>query len=359
MLVSRLGGTMLGLGYALCGAELLLGPVMPSSTARGGGILSPIVDSLSDALGSRPDQEPERAGMYLTMVGTHANLVVSAMFLTAMAANPILAKMAKDILGVDFGWGTWALGAIVPGLICLFLLPPLMHRLTKPTLTDGRPAQDKAKEELARMGPWTLKEKTMAGVLIFLLLLWTTRPFGMGTTLIAWIGICILVLTGTEKWTDIVSNDKALDTLIWFGGLVTMATLLKEYGFIGWFAEYMEAWVSGYSGIAVAIILALVYFYSMYGFSMFTAHILAMGATFFAVILAAGAPPMLTAALFAYFSNLCGCLTNYSTGPVVMYFGLGYVPTGRWFSWGFIISFFYLAIWLGIGMVWWKILGWW
>ena len=29
--------------------------------------------------------------------------------------------------------------------------------------------------------------------------------------------------------------------------------------------------------------------------------------------------------LFAYFSNLCGSTTNYSTGPVIIYFGLGYV----------------------------------
>ena len=36
---------MSGLGYALCCAELILGPVVPSNTARGGGILAPIVDS--------------------------------------------------------------------------------------------------------------------------------------------------------------------------------------------------------------------------------------------------------------------------------------------------------------------------
>ena len=35
LLVNRLGHSMLGLGYALCGAELILGPVIPSNTARG------------------------------------------------------------------------------------------------------------------------------------------------------------------------------------------------------------------------------------------------------------------------------------------------------------------------------------
>ena len=38
LLVSRLAKSPLGLGYSICGAELLLGPVVPSNTARGGGI---------------------------------------------------------------------------------------------------------------------------------------------------------------------------------------------------------------------------------------------------------------------------------------------------------------------------------
>ena len=40
-----LGKTMSGLGYALCCAELILGPVVPSNTARGGGILAPSAQS--------------------------------------------------------------------------------------------------------------------------------------------------------------------------------------------------------------------------------------------------------------------------------------------------------------------------
>ena len=62
LLVSRLAKSPLGLGYSICGAELLLGPVVPSNTARGGGILAPIVRSLAEALDSYPTRHPERAG---------------------------------------------------------------------------------------------------------------------------------------------------------------------------------------------------------------------------------------------------------------------------------------------------------
>ena len=152
-LVSWLGKSTLGLGYSLCGAELLLGPVVPSNTARGGGILAPIMNSLAHALDSRPNQNPERAGQYLALVGAHANLITAAMFLTGMAANPLVAKAARDLFDIDFGWGDWALGAVVPGLIGLGLLPLFIYYLGKPALEDTRAAQETAQEELRKMGP--------------------------------------------------------------------------------------------------------------------------------------------------------------------------------------------------------------
>jgi len=111
--------------------------------------------------------------------------------------------------------------------------------------------------------------------------------------------------------------------------------------------------------LLVAITLILVYFFSMYGFSMLTGHITAMAGAFLAVAIAAGTEPILMVALLAYFSNLCGCLTNYSTGPVVIYFGLGYVSAAKWFRIGIMVALFHLVVWLGLGLVWWKILGWW
>ncbi len=360
LLVRAFGKSTLGLGYALCGSELMLGPVVPSNTARGGGILAPIMDSLSRELDSTPEHEPGRAGQFLALVGAHANLITASMFLTGMAANPLVSKAAKDIFNVDFDWGTWALGAIVPGLIGLFLLPLLIYKLSRPTLRDARPAQEKAKEELAKMGHMGWKESIMLGTLVLLLALWATKALhGMSTTLVAWIGISVLLVTKTEKWEDMIGNPKAWDTLIWLGGLLTMANLLKDYGFIDWFAGAMQGWVSGFDGVVVVILLALIYFYSMYAFSMFTAHISAMVATFLAIALAANVAPMLAVALMAYFSCLCGCTTNYSTGPVVIYFGLGYVQVPKWFTVGFVVSIFHLVIWLGIGMLWWKLLGWW
>ena len=50
-----------------------------------------------------------------------------------------------------------------------------------------------------------------------------------------------------------------------------------------------------------------------------------MYAAFLSVIVAAGAPPLLSALILAFFSNLFGCLTHYGSGPAPVFFGSGYV----------------------------------
>ncbi|MGI9455596.1 MAG: DASS family sodium-coupled anion symporter [Aeoliella sp.] len=366
MMVAALGRTTLGLGYAIAAAEFLLGPFIPSNTARGGGVMMPIVNSICRVLGSEPHREPKRAGEYLVLCGAHLNLITAAMFLTGMAANPLVSAAAKDFLDVEFGWGMWIKGAIVPGLVSLALLPVLLYWLARPQLTDAREAQASIRSELKELGPWSAQQVTMAVVLVLMLLLWATGPLQekhfdlkLPTALVALGGVATLVVLGVLPYSKVTGNAAAWDTLLWLGGLVTMAGALKTTGFVDWFASGVQSGIGTTTGIAAALLLAVVYFYSMYAFSMLTGHILALAGVFFTVAAALGAPPLVTVALVAYFSNLCGCTTNYSTGPVVIYFGLGYVPIGRWFWIGFLVSLFHLVVWIGVGLAWWKMIGWW
>lgn len=46
LFIRTFGSSTLGLSYALCFSDLILAPVGPSNTARGAGILFPIVNSL-------------------------------------------------------------------------------------------------------------------------------------------------------------------------------------------------------------------------------------------------------------------------------------------------------------------------
>ncbi|MCC6493778.1 MAG: DASS family sodium-coupled anion symporter [Pirellulales bacterium] len=360
LLISRLGRTTLGLGYSIASAELLLGPIIPSNTARGGGVMSPIVNALAQALKCNPYNDRSRTGGYLVLCGSHANLITSAMFFTGMAANPQLRNFAAADLNVTWTWTTWLQGSWLPGLASMALLPALLYWLQRPELTHSPAAKEEAAHELAEMGPWNARQIMLGALLLAMVAAWASEPLhGVHAAGVALLGVALILALGLDRWVDFTADRGAWDALMWLGGLVAMAEQLERHGVMTWFAHEMQYYVAGFSGVAAAVVVALIYFFSMYGFSMLTGHIMAMASVFFVVARAASAPPLLTVALISYFSNLCGCLTNYSTGQVVIYSGFGYVSTQRWFAIGLAVAAFHLALWLGIGMPYWRVLGWW
>ncbi len=75
-------------------------------------------------------------------------------------------------------------------------------------------------------------------MLLGLLALWATTSFhGYPAALVAWIGIVIFLLTRIQSWDDVVGNTGAWDIMLWLGGLLALATALREEGVIKLFAE--------------------------------------------------------------------------------------------------------------------------
>ena len=91
LLIKSLGHTTLRLGYVTALLDLIISPVTPSNTARCGGIVFPIMNSVAKALGSEPGESAKKAGSYL-MINTYmVTKVTSLMFATAMAPNLLAA----------------------------------------------------------------------------------------------------------------------------------------------------------------------------------------------------------------------------------------------------------------------------
>ncbi|MFP7170109.1 anion permease [Terribacillus sp. 7520-G] len=361
LFVRLFGKKTLGLSYSLIGSDLILSPAMPSNTARAGGIIFPIIQSLSNSYGSRSGDGTERKiGSFLTFTSYQGNGITSAMFLTAMAANPLAASAAESVTGQSISWGSWILASIVPGIISLIVIPFVIFKLYPPEIKETPKATEMATVKLQSMGKLKRSEWYMIAVFLLLLVLWIFgENFGIGSTTAAFIGLVVLLLTEVLTWSDIKQEQGAWDTLVWFAVLVMMANYLNELGLVPWFSDIMSDVVSTLSWPVALLILAVVYFYSHYFFASNTAHVSAMYAAFLSVVVAAGAPPLLSALLLAFFSNLFGCLTHYGSGPAPVFFGAGFVSQQKWWGLGFLISIIHLIVWIGIGGLWWKLIGLW
>jgi len=358
--VSLMGKHTLGLGYGLVATELLIAPVIPSNGARAGGIMFPILKSIAESLGSRVgDGTERRIGAYLTQVCFQGNLITSAMFLTAMAANPMAQSMAKTA-GIDITWTNWFIAALVPGLLSIIFVPLILYLVYPPEEKHHPNAKQLAHNKLQEMGPMSCQEWIMVGVFIFMLFFWIFGSrWNIEATTTALIGVSLLILTGVLSWEDVLNEKEAWHIFIWFGILVTMAKYLQVLGFVDWFSHSIGVLMQGFDWQVVFLVIILIYFYSHYFFASNVAHVSAMYAAFLAVSIASGAPPLLSALVLGFFSNLFSSMTHYGSTANVVLYGSGYVPLGTWWALGFLVSIVNLIIWLGGGALWWKALGLW
>jgi DASS family divalent anion:Na+ symporter len=371
--IAMLGKRTIGIGYGLTVCELVLAPFTPSNTARGGGIVHPIMKSIANAFDSDPARGTEgKVGTYLALVNYHANPITSAMFLTATAPNPLVVDFVAKASNQSFhlSWTTWALCMLLPGLVCLLVMPLVIYLLSPPQLKATPDAVRYARGELERMGPLSPKEKVMLGTFGLLLVLWANLPammFGpawtLDPTVVAFLGLFVLIITGTLDWDDVLSEKSAWDTLIWFGALVMLAEQLNKLGVIGWAALSMKDAIvaSGMGWFPTAGVLLLAFVFSHYLFASTTAHISAMLFAFMSVgaqLLPAGyLVPFLL--MMTAGSAIMMTLTHYATGTSPIIFGSGYVTMGNWWRVGFVMCVLELTIFAVIGGAWWKLLGFW
>lgn len=364
------GKSTLGISYGLSFAELVLSPVMPSNTARGGGVMYPINRSISESMGSlATDESRLKIGAFLTLVAYQINIITSAMFITATAPNPLVTAGIKQIANIDVSWSQWALAAFVPGVIAILLIPLVLYVIFPPQIKKTPDAPALARQKLAELGPIKLEEWIMIGVFFLLLFIWAGGPvlisdsplFKVDPTAGAFVGLGVLLFSGVLSWDDLLKEKGAWDTVTWFSSLVMMATFLNKLGIIKWFSGLVESSIQhwGLGWLQAAIILVLIYVYIHYFFASNTAHISALFASFFGVGVALGAPPLMFGLFLGFASSLCASITHYGTGSAPVLFGSGYVTMGEWWKWGLVISLINLLIWGLACAGWWKVLGYW
>lgn len=360
LFIKAIGRHSLGLSYALGSTEMVLATVIPSTGARSGGIIFPIAKSLAEAYESRPGPTAGRLGAFLMTSVYHCNVIVCATFLTGQASNPIIARFAQQVTGIEITYLRWAVAAIVPSLLSLLIVPWLIYRVFPPEIKHTPAASELASTELKAMGLMKWSEWLMLIVFGLVSVLWmTSKLHGIDYAAVALLGISVLLLTGVLDWEDLISEKAAWSVFIWYGGLLRMAEALGQTGITKRFAEASASLTTGWKWWLAVASLLLIYFYAHYVFASITAHVTAMYTPFLIVILAAGAPTYLAVLSLAYFSNLGASLTHYGTTPAPIYFGAGYTSQRTWWTLGLITSVTTIIIWSVVGFTWWKVLGLW
>jgi DASS family divalent anion:Na+ symporter len=360
LFIRAFGQSSLGLAYAVQMTDVTLATGVPSITARNAGMVLPVPLSIAELMGSRPGPTASRLGTFLIAAMYQSSAVACAMFFTGQASNVLGANLALKLVNVQVTWSSWFVAAIVPGLVSCAVVPWVVYRLLRPEITRTPEAAAFAAGELANMGRLSTTERVTLGVFIGVGLLWmSTAWHGLEVTFVAFLGLGVLLLTGTLKWEQCVAERSAWDVFVWYGGLLRMGELLNQTGITKVFAETVGSLFVGVPWLAVLLAILVVYFYSHYLFASITTHVLAMFPPFVVLLVGIGVPPQLAVFSLLCLANLPAGLTHYGTTSAPILFSLGYVSLRDWWRVGFLVSLVNLAIWLPVGFAWWKLLGFW
>ena len=358
--ITLFGKNSLLLSYGLLLTDLILSPVMPSGNARSGGVIFPIVKSLATAYHSEPGDGTERKiGSFLMTTAYQGTQITTALFLTAMVANPLMAELAQEIAGVDIDWLTWAIAASLPGTLSLLIMPLIVFWFYPPQLKSTPEAPKLARKKLKILGKIKRQEWSTIIILVALLLLWGwgNQLWGIESVTTSLMGVVLLIVTRVLTWKDIVREQKTWDIFIWFSILLMMATFLSEFGLINWVSNEIGSAVQNLRWQAAIAYLCITYFYSNYFFASKAARAGAMYPAFLSVAISLKTPPMYSVLVLAFLVNLSGCLTHYSTAEAPIYFGAEYIDAATWCKLGLYLSLVYLIVWTVIGAWWWQLLG--
>jgi len=353
LIIRKFGKTSLGLSYSIIAADMFIAPAFPSNTARSG-VLFPIVNALAaDSESKVVDGTRKKLGSYLMMSSMAGLTISSSLWLTAMAANPAGAKMAKEF-GVNITYGSWAIAAAVPVLVLYFLLPRVLMKVYPPEVKETPDAPQIAQDALDKMGPVHKNEWIMAAVFVGMVGLWIASSFvpEVNKTAVAFLGLGILMLSNIFTMKDLSGEGQALGTLVWFAILYSMSVYLNKFGFMGWVGENAAEMVAGLSWPIAYVSLVITYVLIHYFFVSQTAQMLALFTVFLGVAIEAGVPAELMALMLLFATNFNAIITPQGSSANVIYVGSGYLEPGEIYRVGGIVTLVNTVVFLTVGTAW-------
>ena len=352
MVVSVFGRSTLGLGYSIFLTDAVIAPAFPSNTARGG-VLFPIVLSLAQNAGSKPeDPGTRRLGGYLMFCGMASLAVSSALWLTATSVNPIGASIAKNY-GLDIDFGSWFVAASVPSLTAILLLPLVLYKLFPPGGTSSPDAPAVARASLRAMGHLSRDEWIVAVSFAVMVTGWVLAgTLNLNLTAVAFGGFAVLLATSVLTADDIALQGSTLATYLWLAVLFALSNQLNELGFMSYVGDQLTSVLGGIPWPIAYVVLLVLYVLMHYMFVSQSSQVLALFGVFLDVGIRSGVPTPLLGFALLFASSYFSVITPQGGSQNVIFVGSGYLTQGELYRLGALTTIFCVLVFLIVGTPW-------
>ncbi len=283
-----------GTNHILIGAIVvgfLLSFIVPSTTARVA-CLVPIM--MGFILAFKVDKRSRFAGL-LVITAAQTASIWNVGIKTAAAQNMVALGFIEKQFQTTITWAEWFIAAAPFSALLTVALYFIMTRMMKPEMKEIAGGQATIQEQLRAIGPMTVKQWKLLGIVLILLGFWSTEKilhdFDTSSTTIAAVALMLLPRLGVMDWKE---SQRAFPwgTVILFAIGISVGTALLRTQAAAWLANLIvqNLGLQQASAFAILMLLSMFLIVIHLGFASATALASTMIPIIISVLLAVKTP---------------------------------------------------------------------
>lgn len=230
--LTKFSGTYKSQVVGMLIAGLITTPFIPSSYAKTS-VMAPLIGEVCVALGVKPNSKAARGLWFANFMGTY---VLGMAFLSGSA---FVAVMIGFMNGLKFTWIDWLRCTAVWYIITIILTFIYSAFICKPD-QDLTGDVSFIKEKRKALGKLNLKEKQGILILLFAIVLWLTEPLHkINAAMVCLCVDAVFAMCGLIN-TNELGTKGMWNTIIFLGGMLSIADLMKSTGTDRWIASLLS-----------------------------------------------------------------------------------------------------------------------
>ena len=313
-----------------------------------------VVALLRDRLEDADPRPTEGMGIALMLGVAYASNIGGMGTLVGTPPNALLAGFLNETYGVHVGFAQWMIVGVPLVIAGIVLTHFILVRMCLPDRGLEVPGlRQQVRSELAKLGPFSRGEKTVAVIFLAAAFCWIAQPLfkplapGINDTTIA-IGAAVLLFcipvdwksrTFALGWHDV--REFPWGVLVLMGGGLSMAEMMDQTGLAVWLGTLTAGWqVLPFLAVVVLITTAIVFLSEL-------ASNTATAATFLPVVasvsLGMGQNPLLLA-IATTLAASCAFMMPVGTPPNAVAYATGLVPLPRMLRVGLWVNILFIIL---------------
>ncbi len=271
------------------------------------------------------------------------------------ARNPLAIEIYFKETGKYISFVEWFIAAIPMVLLMTFFVYLILSRYFDVRNVDMGTIENQIGTEVEKMGDFSMGEAKALGFLISAFVSWVILGQVIGMGVIAVLVSVFIALSGTITWDDIAQR-LPWGTIFLYGGAISLAFILSQSGTLQFIATSLLDIVGESPFLLLATFAVLTAFLSnVMSNAATTGVILPIALSAMIPLEFPGVLPVFLVALPSAFAFMFVV----GTPSAALVYSTGHLKQKDFLIPGLILNLLGLAVFLTIGLGWWKLLGYW